>query len=65
MARHALDAIPDVSCDAVAEAFKLPNLQVRRLSSKGRRKGKEVCEVGVYTVDQIQRAAAELAECPF
>ena len=72
-ATRALEAIPDVSCDAVADAFGLPPLRVRLLSTKGRRKGKQVNEVGVYTRDQIQKAAADLAvpayaspnDCPF
>ena len=62
MARRALDAIPDVSCDAVADALGLPALRVRRLSTKSRRKGKQVTEVGTYTHEQILTAAAE---CPF
>lgn len=57
LARKALDAIPDVSCDAVAEAFGLPKLRVRRMSSKSRRKGKQVEEVGVYSHEQIWAAA--------
>lgn len=57
LARAALDAIPDVSCDAVAEAFGLPKLRVRRMSSKSRRKGKQVEEVGVYSHEQIWAAA--------
>jgi len=58
MARIALDTIPDVSCDAVAEAFGLPHLSVRRLSTKKRRKGKQVTEVGTYSNDQILAAGS-------
>lgn len=59
MARRALNGICDVSCDAVAEAFDLDKLSVRRLSSRLRRKGKQVTEVGTYTREQIWAAASE------
>lgn len=65
LAKKALDAIPDVSCDAVAEAFGLPKLRVRRLSTRKRRKGASVSEIGVYTNQQIREAAGSLNECPF
>jgi len=55
LARKALENIPDVSADAVAEAFGLQPLEVRKLSWKGRRKGKAV-ETN-YSRDEIHRAA--------
>lgn len=41
MAKRALEACPDISCDQVAEAFGLPKMSVRSLS-KGGRTGKRV-----------------------
>jgi hypothetical protein len=57
MARRALEACPDVSCDAVAEAFNLPKASVRTLS-KGKRTGKRVQTN--YSKSEIQELA-----CPF
>lgn len=60
LARKALEAIPDVSADAVAEAFGLKPLEVRRMSWKGRAKGKGV-ETN-YSREQILEAAGVAAE---
>lgn len=53
MAKRALENIVDVSCDQVAEAFSLPKLSVRRVSVRGRRKGKAL---GVYSKEEIINA---------
>lgn len=55
MARNALENIPDVSTDAVAEAFGLPVNEVRLLGNKKRAKGKKL---GAYSVEEIRAAAS-------
>ncbi len=57
LAKKALENIPDVSADAVAEAFGLKKEEVRLLGWKGRRKGKAV-ETN-YSKDDILRAAGQ------
>jgi len=51
MAKRALEACPDVSCDQVAEALGLSKMSVRRLS-KGGRRGKKVQTN--YSTDEIK-----------
>ncbi len=54
LAGRALEACPDVSCDAVAEAFNLPKASVRTLS-KGGRTGKRV--QSNYSAQEIKELA--------
>ena len=63
-ARIVLDAIPDASCDTIAEGLGLPSHKVRLASYKGRRKGKAVTD---YSRAEVLEAAnlVNVNDCPF
>lgn len=54
LAKAAIHAIPDVSTDAVAEAFGLPAKEVRFLAKGSKRSGKKA--TGTYSKEEIRAA---------